>query len=108
MRCFPLLEDVVTLVTKLLENAPQIRKIVRIGYGNPRVAQEIARRIEAAHPLQVKIQFVDERGTSTLVSRARAGKKRTLVRSGTRDQVAAKLIAFREGREYQSHRIRAQ
>jgi RNase H-fold protein (predicted Holliday junction resolvase) len=93
--------DTIARVTKLLENAPQSRKIVRIGFGNPKAASELARRLQSAYHGEIRIQFVDERGTSTLVS---AGRKRR--KSGTRDQRAAKLIAFREGQEFQPDEIR--
>ncbi|HZW54668.1 MAG TPA: hypothetical protein VFF30_00105 [Nitrososphaerales archaeon] len=110
----PSIGETILLVTKLLENAPEIRKIVRIGYGNPQLAREIANGLDSLHGRGLSIQFVDERGTSTLSSHENANKgsrrgKATLMRKmrATRDQRAAKLIAFREGVEFQPTQIRA-
>ena len=90
------LEEIVSRVTKLVDNAPSIRRIIRIGYGNPIKAVQLARILEKKYESRLKIQLVDERGTSTLGSRNNAK------RGGTRDQRAAKLIAFREGFEFHS------
>ncbi|MHB8568145.1 MAG: RuvC family protein [Nitrososphaerales archaeon] len=88
--------DIVARVSKLVDNSPKIRRIVRIGYGNPRLAVQIAEALESQCKNQLRIQLVDESGTSTLVA------KRSPKKSGTRDQRAAKLIAFREGQEFLS------
>ena len=87
------LEDTVSRVAKLIDNAPELRKVVKIGAGMPTLAREIAMRLDSRYRKQLKIQLVDERGTSALTSRKSEP-------AGTRDQRAAKLIAFREGRDY--------
>ena len=86
-------EETVSRVALLLDNAPPVRKIVKIGAGMPRLAESIANRLESTYGRGLRIQFVDERGTSTLNSRSPN-------RMGTRDQRAAKLIALRQGRDY--------
>ena len=86
-------EDTVLRVAKLIDNAPRIRKVVKIGSGMPMLAEQIARRLDSQYRQKLHIQLVDERGTSTLNSRGHG-------RIGTRDQRAAKLIAFREGKDY--------
>ncbi len=87
-------EDTVARVEQLIDNAPRIRKMVKIGSGMPRLAQKIASMLDARYGTRdLRIQLVDEHGTSSLNSLT----KKTL---GTRDQRAAKLIAFREGRDY--------
>jgi hypothetical protein len=87
------LDHTVSRVSDLLDNAPNMRKVVKIGRGNPRLAQRIASRLSSKYDEQVKIQLVDERGTSVLSSKR--GHKGI-----TRDQRAARLIAFRDGQEY--------
>ena len=113
----PSIEETILRTSKLLENAPTMtRKIVKIGYGSPRLALEIAEGLEALHGGGLSIQLVDERGTSTLTSSLATGHGRKYsFRSSrairkmrtTRDQRAARLIAFREGVEFQPSRIRA-
>jgi hypothetical protein len=90
------MDAAISRVCKLLENSPKIRRIVRIGYGNPRLAMKIANAVEFSNHRHMSIQFVDERGTSNLSA------KYTVSKSGTRDKRAAKLIAFREGLEFRS------
>ncbi len=89
------LDDTVDRVSKLIDNAPQLRKVVKIGSGMPVLAEKIARRLDSQYRQRLKIQLVDERGTSSLNACAKN-------RTGTRDQRAAKLIAFREGQDYAS------
>lgn len=86
------LEEALARVCALIDNAPGMRKIVKIGSGNLKLAKSIAGDIESKYRGQVKISIVDERGTSVL--------KRRNDSEGTRDQRAARLIAFREGRDY--------
>ncbi len=90
---FVSLDDTVSRVSKLIDNAPQVKKIVKIGSGVPVLAEKIAKRLNSQYRQELKIQLVDERGTSSLNARAKN-------RIGTRDQRAAKLIAFRDGRDY--------
>jgi hypothetical protein len=89
------IDDTIDRTRSLLDNAPNMKRIVKIGSGMPLLAEKIALRLETFYDRgdQVRIQLVDERGTSSLC----ANRKN---RSGTRDQRSAKLIAFREGRDY--------
>lgn len=89
----PTFEATVARVSALIDNAPDVRKIVKIGSGNLLVARTIARHLDARYRGHVKIQLVNESGTSVL------RRKSNSVR-GTRDQRAAKLIAFRDGQDY--------
>ena len=86
------IEETVQWASRLLDNAPQDKKIVKIGYGSPRIASQIALRLGNQYNGDLKIELVDERGTSTLNSRRE--------KKETRDQIAAEIIAFRKGREY--------
>jgi hypothetical protein len=89
------IDETVARTISLLDNAPQVKRIVKIGSGMPILAEMIAFRLDAIYGKrdEVRIQLVDERGTSSLYARGKS-------RSGTRDQRSAKLIAFREGRDY--------
>ncbi len=86
-------DETISWVSRLLDNSPQERKVVKIGSGSPRIASEIASRLVNYYDRNLKIELVDERGTSALSS----GK---IKRARTRDQLAAEMIAFRKGREY--------
>lgn len=86
-------EDTLTRVAKLLDNAQGMRRVVKIGSGIPELAIEIARRLDLRYRRKLRIQLVDERGTSALRSNSGTSFE-------TRDQRAAKLIAFREGKDY--------
>ncbi len=90
---FASVDETVNRVSELINNAPMVKKVVKIGSGIPLLADQIAKRLELRYRQQLRIQLVDERGTSALNSRAKA-------RIETRDQRSAKLIAFREGRDY--------
>ncbi len=83
-------------VSALIDNAPDVKKIVKIGCGNLSVATMLARYLESRYGSRIKIQLVNESGTSVL--RRKGTRER-----GTRDQRAAKLIAFREGVDYRSN-----
>ncbi|MGI0090894.1 MAG: hypothetical protein ACREBS_04215 [Nitrososphaerales archaeon] len=89
----PTLETTISRISELIDNAPNIRKIVKIGSGNMKLARMIAGILEARYKDSIRIFLVDESGTSSLV-------KKTSKDRGTRDQRAAKLIAFREGQDY--------
>ena len=81
-------------ICSLIDNAPpNIRKIVKIGAGNLSTALRIAEVLRSRFGASVRIQLVNESGTSSLTRRAR-------FKGITRDQRAAKLIAFREGEDY--------
>jgi RNase H-fold protein (predicted Holliday junction resolvase) len=87
-------EDAVARVGELLQNAPDVRKTIKIGAGIPKLAQEIAATLEKRFGSKdLRIKLVDERGTSSLYARRKNVP-------GTRDQQAARLIAFRDGRDF--------
>lgn len=88
------LEAALARVSALLDNAPGVRKIVKVGCGNMTLARSIARNLESKYRESIRISLVNESGTSVLKRRRRNSL------SGTRDQRAAKLIAFREGQDY--------
>lgn len=86
-------DDAIDRVGELIENAPGIRKTVKIGSGIPKLALHIAELLEDRYRAKdLRIKLVDERGTSSLNAHRN--------RSGTRDQRAARLIAFRDGQDY--------
>jgi hypothetical protein len=90
---FPTIELALARTATLLENAPDIRKVVKIGRGNPLLARRIARALDGQVYKSVEINLVNEDGTSAL-------RKKGRFTEGTRDQRAAKLIAFRAGEDY--------
>lgn len=88
------LDETVSRTCRLLDNAPRMRRFVKIGSGMPRLAERIADMLASKYgPEEIRIQLVDERGTSSLYQNGKS-------RYGTRDQRSAKLIAFREGQDY--------
>jgi hypothetical protein len=87
------LEEAMARVSALIDNAPGVRKIVKVGSGNMRLARSIAKDLESKYKGSVRISLVNESGTSVL-------KRKSTSVHGTRDQRAAKLIAFRDGQDY--------
>ena len=79
------------IVSKLLKSAPAKKKIVRIGDGNIKVALKIAEALAEEFGKQIRIEIVNEAGTTTLASKP---NKRCV-----KDLRAARLIALRQGRE---------
>ena len=76
---------------------PDRRFVLRIGDGNPRMAEELARMLKATVPEAV-VEIVDEKGTSV----------RTPGMKGVQgDQRAASRIAFRKGEVVGSARPRS-
>ena len=94
------LGSMIERVSALVRNAPEIRKVVKIGAGNRSLARKIASRLQSMHNEKLRIQFVDESGTSVLRRKRMKGKY-----LGTRDQRAAKLIAYREGQDFDPSEI---
>ncbi|MDG6922980.1 MAG: hypothetical protein JRN67_06790 [Nitrososphaerota archaeon] len=86
-------QEAMARVVVLIDNAPRIRKIVKIGSGNMKLARSIAKTLESEYRGRIKISLVNESGTSVL-------RRRNDSLRGTRDQRAAKLIAFREGQDH--------
>ena len=87
---FSTIETALARVIVLLKNAPDVRKTVKIGCGNMSLAKGIAKRLNMQLAGAVEISLVNENGTSAL-------KRKGKFLEGTRDQRAAKLIAFRAG-----------
>ena len=76
---------------------PDCRFVLRIGDGNPRMAEELARMLKATVP-EAAVEIVDEKGTSV----------RTPSMKGVQgDQRAASRIAFRKGEVVGSARPRS-
>lgn len=92
-------EGTIARVCALIDNAPSVRKIVKIGSGNAILARHIAEILNSRYHDKVRIQLVNESGTSSL---SRRRNKFAFGRVETRDQRAAKMIAFREGQDYLS------
>ena len=90
---FPTIEATLARVSALVDNAPDVRKIVKIGCGNIYLARRIARTLGTRYRDGVEINLVNESGTSVL-------KRKGNFVQGTRDQRAARLIAFRDGQHY--------
>lgn len=86
------LDAAVARVSTLIDNAPEIKKVVKIGAGNSR-ALYVARLVKEKYRDVVEIDLVDESGTSVL-------RRKSRIVAGTRDQRAARLIAFRTGTRY--------
>lgn len=87
------LDAVLERVSALIDNAPNVKKVVKIGAGNPYRALHIARVVGEKYKNLVEIDLINESGTSALRRKGRAI-------AGTRDQRAARLIAFRAGMRY--------
>jgi hypothetical protein len=90
-------EGTIARVCALIDNAPEIRKIIKIGAGNALLAKKIASILESRYHDSVRIQLVNESGTSSL---SRKRNRLSFERTETRDQRAAKMIAFRDGQDY--------
>ncbi|MCS7115894.1 MAG: hypothetical protein NZ896_00285 [Nitrososphaerales archaeon] len=83
--------ELVDRVTMLMRSYAAVEKKVKIGDGDPILANKIAKRLYESLKNSVVIELVDERGTT---SSSRASKR------GVRDQKSASLIAIRQGRRY--------
>ncbi len=80
--------DAVKLITILLKEIHAKEKIVRIGDGHAPIAQCIAYEIKTRFRNKVRVELVDEFGTS---------RKSSSNRRGIRDESSAKSIALRKG-----------
>jgi hypothetical protein len=80
------------IVSKLLRSAPTKKKIVRIGDGNIDVALKIAETLVEEFGKQIRIEIVDEAGTTSL-AKSKPNKR------SVKDLRSARLIALRRGRE---------
>lgn len=80
--------DAIRFITILLNGIDAKQKIVRIGDGHASVAYCIAHEIKSRFKDAVKIELVDEFGTS---------RKTSTNRRGVRDESSAKKIALKRG-----------
>lgn len=83
-------DEAIDRILKLLRSV-KVRRVVRIGNGDTKLAQELAGSLTARAGKGVQIEIVDERGT-TMETRPN--------RRGARDVRSARLIAFRHGWPY--------
>ena len=90
---FPTMDAALARVVVLLENAPDVKKTVKIGCGNRSLAEGLAKTLYKQLAGAAEINLVNENGTSAL-------KRTGRFLEGTRDQRAAKLIAFRGGENF--------
>lgn len=83
----------IELVSILLNTIKSRKKIVRIGYGDPAMAREIAIKLHMKFKESVTIEFVNEYGTSNV-------RSMDINRRGIRDRLSARTIALRRGRPF--------
>ena len=84
------LQKIINEISKVFIN---VKKIIRIGYGNKKVSNNLARILKLKLDEHSIIEIVDEFGTSSL-------SKRRPNRRGLRDIKSADIIAFRQGKYY--------
>ncbi len=85
-------DETIAKIIKLIDNTHAKKKIIRIGDGKPKMAENIADQLSGRLKDAI-IELVDERGTSSL-SKAKPNKK------VSRDQRSAMIIALRQGKKY--------
>jgi hypothetical protein len=83
----------VDLVSKLISGTMSRKKIVRIGYGDPVMARQIANKLHEKFKDSIMIEFVDEHGTSSV-------RTMDINRRGMRDKLSARVIALRKGKPF--------
>ncbi|MBE18470.1 MAG: hypothetical protein CMO11_00615 [Thaumarchaeota archaeon] len=84
------LQKIINEISKVFIN---IKKIIRIGNGNKKVSNNLARILKLQLDEHSIIEIVDEFGTSSL-SKSRPNRR------GLRDIKSADIIAFRQGKHY--------
>ncbi len=89
---------VVDLISIVMNGTPSRKKIVRIGYGHPAMATQIADKLYNKFEDDIMIELVNEHGTSRVSSRG-------VNRRGIRDKLSAKAIALRKGRPFRDHSL---
>ncbi|MGQ9469430.1 MAG: hypothetical protein ACUVTD_06355 [Nitrososphaerales archaeon] len=87
-------DGTIAKVVKLMTNTRAKKKTVRIGNGEPEMAEKIANELSKRLKDTI-IELVNERGTSSL-SKIKPSKK------VVRDQRSAMIIALRQGKRFQS------
>lgn len=86
-------QEAVSLISRMVRSSQAKRRVVRVGDGDPALAERLAARLLDSLNGLVELELVDERGTSSL-SRMKPNKR------GIRDLRSACLIALRQGRRY--------
>ncbi len=89
--------DVVDNVCALVHGVSASRSIVRIGYGEPRIAMGIASMLYDRLVNSIEIELVDEHGTTS--SNGSPNKR------GSRDKASAKVIAMRRGKQFKPYNV---
>jgi len=84
------LQKIINEISKVFIN---VKKIIRIGNGNKKVSNNLARILKLQLDGHSIIEIVDEFGTSSL-SKSRPNRR------GLRDIKSADIIAFRQGKHY--------
>ena len=84
-------DEAIDRILKLLRSVQGTQKVVRIGNGDPKLAQVLAESLGARAGKGVQIEIVDERGTTVETKPNRRG---------ARDVRSARMIAFRHGWQY--------
>lgn len=85
--------DAVEYVSAMLHGIESRKKVVKIGDGNIIMARQIAYMLKAKFNENVRVEIVDEHGTS-LPQNTDANRR------GARDRSSARTIAFRSGRSF--------
>ncbi|MCS6767291.1 MAG: hypothetical protein RMJ59_00785 [Candidatus Nitrosocaldus sp.] len=89
-------DDVVEAVSLLVHGVSASRNVIRIGYGEPRMARDITYMLHERLADRVEIELVDEHGTS---SNGGSNKR------GSRDKASAKAIAMRRGKRFRPYNV---
>jgi len=82
-------DDLISHIVKVLVGLNAERKIVKIGNGNMKIAQQIANSLNLRFCSHFELEFVDERKTSLRV--------KNYNKRGIRDKISARYITQREG-----------
>ena len=91
-------QDAVQQVSAMLGGIESRRKVVKIGDGNIMMARQIARMLKFNFGESIRVEIVDEHGTS-LPQNTDANRR------GVRDRSSARTIAFRSGKIFE-HKMR--
>lgn len=83
----------VDLISTLIRGTESRKKIVKIGYGDPAMAREMAYKLYEKFMDTIVIEFVNEHGTSSVHAM-------DTNRRGMRDRLSARTIALRKGRVF--------
>jgi hypothetical protein len=86
-------EDAIEQISAVLAGISSGKKLVRIGDGDMTMATMMGNMIKSRFKDTVKVEIVDERGTSQ-------PQNTEINRRGARDRSSARVIAFRTGRAF--------